>query len=62
NQWTRTNGKAERFVQTSLPEWADAKPTNHSSERAAALLPFLHIKGQTPISRVAVNNLLRHDT
>ena len=38
----RTNGKAERFVQTSLREWAYAKPYNHSSERAAALLPFLH--------------------
>jgi len=56
----RTNGKAERFVQTSLREWAKptqgsgrrsllewsaegyAKPYNHSSERAAALLPFLH--------------------
>jgi transposase InsO family protein len=30
----RTNGKAERFVQTSLPEWAYAKPSNHSSEQA----------------------------
>src|SRR5580693_4905683 len=37
----RTNRKAERFVPTSLREWADAKPSNHSSERAAALLPFL---------------------
>jgi transposase InsO family protein len=30
----RINGKAERFVQTSLPEWAYTKPSNHSSERA----------------------------
>jgi transposase len=67
----RTNGKAERFVQTSLREWAYAKPYNHSSERAAALLPFLHdynhlrphfgINGRPPISRISVNNLSRHD-
>ncbi len=25
----RTNGKAERFVPTSLREWAYAKPSNH---------------------------------
>jgi transposase InsO family protein len=68
----RTNGKAERFVQTSLREWAYAKPYNHSSERAAALLPFLHhynhhrphfgINGCPPISRIPRNNLSRHDT
>jgi transposase InsO family protein len=85
----RTNGKAERFVRTSLREWAKltkgssrqsllewsaegyAKPYNHSSERAAALLPFLHnynhhrphfgINGRPPISRISVNNLTRHD-
>ncbi|MGH6847785.1 MAG: integrase core domain-containing protein [Methylocella sp.] len=68
----RTNGKAERFVQTSLPKWASAKPSNHSSERAAALLPFLHnyhhrrprfgITGKSPISRISVNNLASHDS
>jgi transposase InsO family protein len=67
----RTNGKAERFVQTSLREWAYAKPYNHSSERAAALLPFLHhynhhrphfgINGCPPISRIPRNNLSRHN-
>jgi transposase InsO family protein len=67
----RTNGKAERFVKTSLREWAYAKPYNHSSERAAALLPFLHhynhhrphygINGCPPISRIPRNNLSRHD-
>lgn len=67
----RTNGKAERFVQTSLREWAYAKAYNHSSERADEMLPFLHhynyhrphfgINGKTPISRLPVNNLLRHD-
>jgi transposase InsO family protein len=86
----RTNGKAERFVQTSLREWAKpaqgssrrsllewpaegyAKPYNHTSERAAALLPFLHhynhhrphygINGKSPISRIPGYNLSRHDS
>lgn len=67
----RTNGKAERFVQTSLREWAYARAYEHSSDRAGALLPFLHhynyhrphfgINGKTPISRLPVNNLSRHD-
>ena len=67
----KTNGKAERFIQTALREWAYAQayPT---SERRAAELPFwLHrynwhrphggIKSQTPISRLALSkdNLLR---
>jgi len=68
----RTNGKAERFVQTSLREWAYARAYSHSSERADERLPFLHhynyhrphfgINGKTPISRLSVNNLLRHDS
>jgi transposase InsO family protein len=33
----RTNGKAERFVQTSLREWAYARAYNTSEERAAEL-------------------------
>jgi len=33
----KTNGKAERFIQTSLREWAYF----HSDQRAARLLPFL---------------------
>ena len=67
----RTNGKAERFVQTSLREWAYATPYTHSDERRDALLPFIHnynhhrphfgINGKTPISRIASNNLSRHD-
>lgn len=36
----KTNGKAERFVQ-SLPEWAYAEPYESSAEREAALQPFL---------------------
>ena len=67
----KTNGKAERFIQTALREWAYAQ-TYPTSERRAAELPiWLHrynwhrphagIKCQTPISRLALprNNLLR---
>jgi hypothetical protein len=38
----RTNGKAERFIQTSLREWAYAQPYVSSQERSAALMPWLH--------------------
>ena len=37
----RTNGKAERFIQTSLREWAYARPFASSPERTAALIPWL---------------------
>jgi transposase InsO family protein len=67
----RTNGKAERFVQTTLREWAYAQAYPSSDHRAAALPGWLHrynwhrphggIKSQTPISRLALteDNLLR---
>jgi transposase InsO family protein len=65
----RTNGKAERFVQTSLREWAYVKPYIHSSQREAELPIFLErynhqrphcgIGGKTPISRLTQNNLSR---
>ena len=67
----KTNGKAERFIQTSLREWAYARAYNTSNERAAELPKWLHrynwhrphggIKSQTPISRLGLtgNNLLR---
>ena len=67
----RTNGKAERFVQTSLREWAYAKPYPTSADRAEELPRWLHrynwhrphggIGAKTPISRVDLtgNNLLR---
>ena len=69
----KTNGKAERFVQTSLREWAYARPYASSAEREAALQPFLHrynwhrphcaLGHQPPISRIlAVNDLLEHDS
>lgn len=67
-------GKAERFIQTSLREWAHARAYNTSNERAAELPRWLHrynwhrphggIKSQTPISRLGLtgNNLLRLHT
>ena len=36
----RTNGKAERFIQTALREWARAKHWPSSEERDAALKPW----------------------
>jgi transposase InsO family protein len=37
----RTNGKAERFIQTLLNEWAYARVYGSSSERTAGLEPWL---------------------
>lgn len=37
----RTNGKAERFIQTCKREWAYARPYAHSRDRIAALDLFL---------------------
>ncbi|MGH8125090.1 MAG: IS481 family transposase [Rhodanobacteraceae bacterium] len=66
----RTNGKAERFIQTALREWAYARSYQTSDQRAAHLLHWLHyynwhrqhasLDYRPPISRVpsAVNNLL----
>jgi len=38
----KTNGKAERFIQTCLREWAYARAYRHSNERTAELAPWLH--------------------
>src|SRR5208282_5317407 len=38
----KTNGKAERFIQTSLREWAYARAYNTSDERTADLPRWLH--------------------
>jgi transposase InsO family protein len=38
----RTNGKAERFIRTSLREWAYATANRTSEHRKRALLPWLH--------------------
>jgi transposase InsO family protein len=37
----RTNGKAERFIQTALREWAYAKHWTDSLERDAHLQPWI---------------------
>ena len=37
----RTNGKAERFIQTSLREWAYARPFESSITRHAVMLPWI---------------------
>jgi transposase InsO family protein len=67
----KTNGKAERFIQTALREWAYACAYRTSLERADELPRWLHrynwhrphggIKSQIPISRLGLtgNNLLR---
>jgi transposase InsO family protein len=70
----KTNGKAERFIQTALREWAYALAYPTSDHRADQLPVWLHrynwqrphggIKSQTPISRLGLvgNNLLRLHT
>ena len=66
----RTNGKAERFIQSSLREWAYVRPYASSRERNLAGIawtdaynttrPHSGIGGITPWQRV--NNLLGFDT
>ena len=70
----RTNGKAERFVQTCLREWAYARAYLNSKQRAQELPFFLHrynwhrphasIGAKPPISRLGLteDNLLRLHT
>jgi transposase InsO family protein len=72
----RTNGKAERFIQTAIREWAYARLYQNSAERTAQLNPWTHqynwhrphasLNQRPPISRARsdldVNNLLRHDS
>jgi transposase InsO family protein len=65
----RTNGKAERFIQTTLREWAYANAYTSSAERTRAMKPFLTtyntarphsaLADQTPWLRL--NNLLGND-
>ncbi|RAI53709.1 IS481 family transposase, partial [Roseicella frigidaeris] len=38
----KTNGKAERFIQTSIREWAYASPFSSSADRTRAMRPWLH--------------------
>jgi transposase InsO family protein len=66
----RTNGKAERFIQTSLREWAYARAYRSSAERSKTIGPWTDaynlsrphagIGGLTPWQRV--NNLLGNDS
>jgi transposase InsO family protein len=66
----QTNGKAERFIQSALREWAYGIPYRHSAERTAMLNRWIHhynwhrphhgIGKVAPVSRLAQsgNNLL----
>jgi len=64
----RTNGKAERLVQTSLREWAYACAYDNSEQRAYAFSGWLHhynwhrphasLGYKPPISRIPLNNVL----
>lgn len=66
----RTNGKAERLIQTALREWAYGPTWQTSDERNQALQAWLHfynhhrphsaLGGQPPISRL--NNLIGNDS
>jgi transposase InsO family protein len=70
----KTNGKAERFIQTALREWAYASAYETSDQRAQHLPAWLHsynwhrphgsLQTNTPISRLGLseNNLLRLHT
>jgi transposase InsO family protein len=67
----KTNGKAERFIQTALREWAYARAYPTSNHRADQLPSWLHrynwhrphgsLQSKIPISRLGLtgNNLLR---
>jgi transposase InsO family protein len=67
----RTNGKAERFIQTLLREWAYAAAYENSLQRTAHLPPWLHhynwhrphgsLEHRPPVSRLGLDrhNLLR---
>lgn len=66
----RTNGKAERFIQTALREWAYRRPYSRSAQRRLWLPRWLHfynhhrphsaLAGRPPASRV--NNLVGTNT
>ena len=66
----QTNGKAERFIQTSLREWAYARAYQSSAERGQAMLPSITdynhsrphsaLGGKPPLENL--NNVLGFDT
>ena len=65
-------GKAERFIQTSLREWAYLQAFTSSAERSAATRPWLHrynrhrphsaLGGKPPVTRMTKDNLLGNDS
>jgi transposase InsO family protein len=67
----QTNGKAERFVQTLLREWAYARLYRSNEERRAAFPKWLHyynhhrphtaLEGRVP-AVVSVNNVCGNHT
>jgi transposase InsO family protein len=70
----RTNGKAERFIQTCLREWAYAEAYSTTSERTVALADWLHhynwhrphsaLNSMPPFTKLGLkgNNLLKLHT
>ena len=66
----RTNGKAERFIQTSLREWAYRTAYRNSAERTQAMQPWINaynqsrphsaLGGNPPLTRL--NNALGFDS
>ena len=62
----RTNGKAERFIQTLIREWAYAFTFYTSADRVHLLPTYLHfythhrahsaLGGQSPANRLSLNN------
>lgn len=65
----QTNGKAERFMQICMREWANGRVWNNGAERTAWLPAFLAyyiacrphsaLGYKPPASRLAGNNLLQ---
>jgi hypothetical protein len=70
----KTNGKAERCIQTAIREWAYARAYQNSVQQSAELVPWLHrdnwhrphasLKANAPISRLGLtgDNVLRFYT
>jgi transposase InsO family protein len=68
----RTNGKAERFIQTLLREWAYRFSYVSSAERKRWLAPYVHfynyhrahtsLSDNPPISRLVRNNVLKRNS
>jgi transposase InsO family protein len=62
----KTNGKAERFIQSALREWAYARTYQHSAERTAALpiwlqrynwhRPHRSLQRKPPVSRLKLRD------